>query len=174
MLTRLLLLIFVYVQLGLFILDEKNLFNTPYFDHFEHLAIGSYLDIDARLSNFGDFKNKTDVFNYMNSLKAVGINVYNKNYTSIPGDQITVVVFVSDFEKNEIKNARFYAKKLQDQKVRLVLVGHGNFKHHWLTMDQLIRITNGQSTAFKWDDGRSLPGDEYQSWFKQVLGCPFA
>ncbi|KAI6231336.1 hypothetical protein M3Y95_00370900 [Aphelenchoides besseyi] len=164
--------------------DEKSLLQQllvgPYFNHFERLVIGFYA-FDTNLTNFGDLGSESDVVQYLHSiqqspnhitwLKNALMDVYYKNYPAISGDPITVVIFVSDIEENEVNDAAEQAKQLQDQGVRLVLVGHGNFKDDFVDLDRLTRITGDSSTALKWDDDKSLPADDYQTWFKQVMGC---
>ncbi|KAI6208897.1 hypothetical protein M3Y96_00163700 [Aphelenchoides besseyi] len=156
--------------------DEKSLFQrllvSPYFDHFERLAIGFYA-FNTNLSNFGDFVSETDVAqylqsiqqypNYINWLKNALMDVNNKNYPAISGDPITLLIFVSDIEENEVSDATEQAKQLQDQGVRVVLVGHGDFEDDFVNLDRLTRVTGDPSTALKWDDKKSLPADDYQT-----------
>ncbi|KAI6218600.1 Von Willebrand factor, type A domain-containing protein [Aphelenchoides besseyi] len=158
----------------------KKLFVAPYFNGFKRLAIGSYLSYRVDITDFGNINNETqlerklsyifegDVLSYLDQgLKSI----YNKLASSWTYDKIVVVFFVSDIEEIEIDESRQWAKKLQDQGVRLILVGHGNFKDDYVNVDRLARITNDPSVVFKWDDGKRLPADDYQTWFKQVLGC---
>ncbi|KAI6219059.1 hypothetical protein M3Y95_01126700 [Aphelenchoides besseyi] len=158
----------------------KKLFSTPYFDHFERLAMG-YYDYYTTLTSFKYFANEADVVNFVDSINVNPVQhthliraldfVYQQNYTSISGNQINFIFFVSDFESAEVKEGRSKAKALQDSGARVVLIGHGNFKDNYVRVDLLTQVTNDPSTVFKWDQNDRMPADDYQSWFKQVLGC---
>ncbi|KAI6231523.1 hypothetical protein M3Y95_00390800 [Aphelenchoides besseyi] len=159
----------------------KKLFVGPYFKNFERLAIGSYA-LRANLSNFGDLHSESDVASHVHSIQEDATHItwltnalndtYNKNYQSDWGDKINIIFFVSDIEEYEVNLSRPFAKKLQDQGIRLVLIGHGNFKQDYVSVDRLARVTGDASAVFKWNDGESLPSDDYQQWFRQVLACP--
>ncbi|KAI6204322.1 hypothetical protein M3Y94_00660500 [Aphelenchoides besseyi] len=157
----------------------RKLFIAPYFDHYERLALAYYSNTTS-LASFGDFSDQSDVANYVRSIERSSVTfltraltrVYNNNYPLSANDKLTIVFFVSDIEEYEVQNARSWAQKLQDQGVRLVLVGHGNFKEDYVDVDRLAAVTNDPTTVFKWKDMESLPDDDYQTWFKEVLACP--
>ncbi|KAI6220771.1 hypothetical protein M3Y95_01031300 [Aphelenchoides besseyi] len=160
--------------------DQKNfvkkLLAASNFDNYERLVIGFY-DDPATLTNFGDLKNESDVFNYIDSIKQgqtldwlgnAFYNVYEQNYTDA-----TVIFFVSMcIGCGETDYTTENAKGLRDQGLRLVLVDHAGSKR--LSIDDLVTVTNDSSTVFDWDPRNSLPVDDYQEWFKQVIGCPNA
>ncbi|KAI6217733.1 hypothetical protein M3Y95_01205400 [Aphelenchoides besseyi] len=158
----------------------KKLFVGPYFDHFERLALGSYDGRTGYTTYFGDFRNEMDVqrelddieqSNELTYLKGALETVDLQDFTSISGDRVVVVIFVSDLEDNEIHEGRQLTEKLQNLGIRLVLVGHGNFKDDYVNVSRLARVTNDPSVVFKWEDDKRLPADDYQTWFQQVIGC---
>ncbi|KAI6212413.1 hypothetical protein M3Y94_00020600 [Aphelenchoides besseyi] len=155
----------------------KNLLSPPYFDHFERLALGGY-EQSAYLTNFGDCEDQSDVADFLNQTKqeqyasclVCALNdIKNHRYFF---NKMTIVIFVSFIDEYDVRDARELAKQLQDQGARLVLIGHGKFTNEdWISIDRLSRITGDPSAVFKWDDGKSLPADDYHQWFKQVLDC---
>ncbi|KAI6231230.1 hypothetical protein M3Y95_00359300 [Aphelenchoides besseyi] len=157
-----------------------NVFTSPFFDHFERVAIGSYNKY-VQLTQFGIFRSASDVAAYVESIEQSAdpvylqnglAEVYNHNYPAVSTGKITVIFFVSDIRLSEVDSSRTWAKDLQDQGVRVVLIGHSAGSDNTFNINRLQAITNDSSTVFNWDPTKSLPDDDYQQWFKDVIGCP--
>ncbi|KAI6202774.1 hypothetical protein M3Y94_00479300 [Aphelenchoides besseyi] len=158
---------------------EKLLLSSS-FDHYERLAIAYYSN-STIITELGDLRDMSEVGNYLNLIKQQNSlpfltraleRVYDQNYLSNSQDKATAIVFVSDVEEYEIQKANLWAKKLYDQGVRLILVGHGNFKEGYVNINRLADITDHPNTAFEWADNRNVLTDDYETWFKQALNCP--
>ncbi|KAI6198580.1 hypothetical protein M3Y96_00534300 [Aphelenchoides besseyi] len=155
----------------------KKLFADLNFDDYERLVIGSY-NQNTYLTNFGDFKNESDVNKYVDAIEQEnaldwlgnGLNdVMNQKYTFYRNT--TVIFFVSAcIACGDGEYTRENAKSLQDQGVRLVLVAHGDPEH--ISVRELAAVTNDISTVFNWDPRLTMPANDYRAWFKQVLACP--
>lgn len=80
---------------------------------------------------------------------------------------VTVAILVSTINQEQVNDARNSAATLQEQGVRLVLIGHGDNADP----DLLSQVTGDPSVVFSWKVTDNQPPD-YKNWFIQVLGCP--
>lgn len=90
----------------------------------------------------------------------------NQNIKQDTDSQVTLIVLVSSIDQTKADDARKFAQPIiDDQKIRLFLIGHGNS----VTKELLAQVTGDASLVYEWT--KSQP-DNYQDWFKTVINCP--
>ncbi|KAI6217092.1 hypothetical protein M3Y95_01240300 [Aphelenchoides besseyi] len=157
----------------------KKLMVSPYFNSFERLSIGHYSTI-VQTSGIGYFKDEDDVVKYVDSIRRDTRSFSRLDDCLDKLDFIfepllnitTYIIFVSSLEASEVADALFHADSLQNQGVRIVLIGHGNYISNSINVQQLTNVVQDPRLVFTWNNEDEFPAEDIHQWFNDVLDCP--